>query len=278
MSAGPALVIVAHPDDEIVFFGGVIGDLVATSWRVDVVCTISVFGDPVLTGTRRAEFRRACWMAGARAEMLEFEDTAGPMPVQRLTAALRRINDTREYASVYTHGVWGEYGHQHHRDVCVAVHRAFARGVSSLAGPLPPACRKVLTDAEWHRKRRIAATYHSQRFAFDWCSREEAFIRLPQSCVDALYVITNGWSSSDIGQPQGEEVRKAIRAFCDAFEDSGVPFPEVANVPREIWGPTHRRFADHHWTYARVHRGGRVLRSLSSGRRRDQPITSASDG
>jgi len=263
MPRPPILFVVAHPDDETIFFGATIA-AASTRQRVDVVCATSRFDDDPVTATRRNEFRRACWMMGARGEMLPFDDTAEPLPIDRLTAALTRLVATRHYAAVHTHGVWGEYGHRHHRDVCLATHRAWRGHVLSLAGPL--ACAAQALDDRWRRatsepvtpavgshpvatldcatlaaKRRVARTYHSQPFASQWCSPVEAFVRLRPACVEALHAVGNGHHSPDLTF-EDDDVRRSACVSLAALEGAGLPWPEAANIPADVWLPARRVF------------------------------------
>lgn len=240
------LFVVAHPDDEVVFFGGLIGDLARAGVDVDVVCATSHFDQPTMTSTRRAEFRRACWRMRVGAELLGFHDTAAPLSVPDLAAALRRIDERRPYDAVYTHGVWGEYGHRHHRDVCLAVHLVFGCRVLCLAGPFAAERCKALTPAELAVKRGLAAsTYFSQPFARDWCSSEERFAQIPLAVVEALYAMGNGEPRAPaVGPVLDRDIGDAARRSRDAFERGGIPFAEVAHVPAAIWGPLHRALAE----------------------------------
>jgi LmbE family N-acetylglucosaminyl deacetylase len=238
---GRVLIAVAHPDDETIFMGGLIRRLGATGHRVDIACATSRFSSPLLTSTRRAEFQRACWQLGARAVLLGFADEPGPLPATGLVDRIKAIEARHSYASVYTHGVWGEYGHRHHRDVCLAVHRVFGERTYCLAGPLEADIGNALSPSEVDTKRRLAsAVYCSQPGIAAWCSEREQFARVPPGVAEALIAIANGERPANAAAEAA--VERAVR--CRAvFERDGIPFPEVANIPAEVWKPMHRQFA-----------------------------------
>ncbi|MDH5440432.1 MAG: PIG-L family deacetylase [Candidatus Bathyarchaeota archaeon] len=116
-----ALLVVAHPDDETIFTGGLILSSRNTHWTI-VCCTE--------TPSRRAEFISAC-------ELLA-EESSNPAK----SILLGLIADHIEYSSlvdklkaysvgydiVFTHNRQGEYGHEDHK----LVHRCV---VESIANP-----------------------------------------------------------------------------------------------------------------------------------------------
>jgi LmbE family N-acetylglucosaminyl deacetylase len=142
-------VIVAHPDDETLYFAGVILSDREADWTV--VCVTD--GDAEGRGASRAlELRDACGALGVHTlRSLRFKDDPReriPLPeLERLLAAM-------DFDEVYTHGILGEYGHAHHQDVSLAVHRAFegrAQVVSVATGSYPS--REVrLTRAQFEVK------------------------------------------------------------------------------------------------------------------------------
>ena len=242
-SADLALVVVAHPDDEIVFFGALIRDLSRAGVRVQVICATGHFGSAQLTSTRRAEFQRACWQCGAQGRHLGFPDNAEALPVEELEAELAKVARRCDWSVVCTHGVWGEYGHRHHRDTCLAVHRVFGRRVLSLAGPFAPERSITLSSSEFEAKRRIAAgAYLSQPFAADWCSREERFARVPPEAVAVLARVANG-ETPQARTPMAVEIQRLACASLAAFESGSFAFAEVASIPAGIWRPAHDLFA-----------------------------------
>jgi LmbE family N-acetylglucosaminyl deacetylase len=238
------LIVVAHPDDEVIFFGGLILQLISEGSRVDVICATGKFHPPHMTSIRLAEFRRACWRMGARAHILGLAETRGPCQLDEITARLQIIKDRYTQDSVYTHGIWGEYGHIYHRSVCLAAHRVFGDCVFSLAGPLCAGYTIELTPAAFVRKRRLAASvYYSQPFASEWCSSEERFAQVSCSCVESLFSIENHKSGiSSANDLSDFAFQDIVRKSIAAFRSNDVPFPEVAYIPPPFWRPRHREF------------------------------------
>jgi LmbE family N-acetylglucosaminyl deacetylase len=236
------LFVVAHPDDETIFFGASIAALASSGARVDVVCVTGDFGTPAYSAIREAEFRTACWQLGTRPQMLGLRDCRGALPLDAVQSALAIALRHREYDAVYTHGVWGEYGHPHHRNVCLAVHRVFGNGVLSLAGPLPPCSVKSLTMREWQAKRALAASvYRSQRWAPNWCSAQECFTRISPREAEFISRLADGRGTRTGGKVSPRNVA-LMRASLAAF-GLPIPFAEVALIPPRLWKPTHATYA-----------------------------------
>lgn len=115
------LIAVAHPDDETIFFGGLIQRL-SKDCHVQVYCATN--GNSKNMGEeRRQDLRKACKQLGAQSV------TIGDLPDifnQRLDQSkMADVFKTFSPSRVYTHNPIGEYGHPHHQDVCFAVHKAF---------------------------------------------------------------------------------------------------------------------------------------------------------
>ena len=95
-----ALVVVAHPDDEIVFLGGVMLGLREAGHGVDVVCVTGRFATAPLTRVRRSELHRAAERLDARALTLDLADRPGPLPLETLSARLAQAVDLSAYDEI----------------------------------------------------------------------------------------------------------------------------------------------------------------------------------
>lgn len=116
------LLVVAHPDDETIFFGGLLMNVRSLPWLVICVTDGNADGRGA---QRHQEFVSATKLLGVKkTEHWDFVDKyPDRLPIDQLVARLQKLPKPKE---IYTHGPVGEYGHPHHQDVCLAVHRAFS--------------------------------------------------------------------------------------------------------------------------------------------------------
>lgn len=97
-------VVSAHPDDETIWAGGLIGSLPGC-WTV--ICCSIPRTDPI----RAWKFFDACDVLGANARLLPYVETPGD-PLKNLDQIV-----LSEFDVVVTHNAQGEYGHEHHKQV-----------------------------------------------------------------------------------------------------------------------------------------------------------------
>lgn len=117
------LLVVAHPDDETIFFGGLLQKEKSLPWKV--ICVTD--GNADSRGKERAEeFLKATKLFGVKdTEHWNYPDLfTSRLPLKEITERLSTLPKPKE---VYTHGPIGEYGHPHHQDVCLATYRAFPK-------------------------------------------------------------------------------------------------------------------------------------------------------
>jgi LmbE family N-acetylglucosaminyl deacetylase len=160
LTRGDYAVVVAHPDDEVLWFGSVLEKA-----RRTVLC----YGDyelkPEFGPGRRAvdaeyPLSNACFLhlmepdSYAEADWSAAEPTAtglsltSPEAQRRLDANFRvlvsRIEPLlRDVAYVFTHNPWGEYGHEDHVQVSAAVREAARRRGCRVLSPLHFAPRSI---------------------------------------------------------------------------------------------------------------------------------------
>jgi len=187
-----ALVIVAHPDDEIIWCGGLL--LRHRDWARTVLCLCRA-DDP----DRRAKFEAVCDHLGLEGIQLDLDDSSPPAEIDLQRDLGGRIRQTvcdTPWDLCLTHGANGEYGHPRHRQVHQTVVRLMERGLLECdelwtfaydCSP-PPAgrCRPAdgaeefldLSPEEWEEKKRIVRDwygYPEDGFEVTACISPEAF-------------------------------------------------------------------------------------------------------
>jgi N-acetylglucosamine malate deacetylase 2 len=145
--------VVAHPDDETAFAGGMLARYASAGHEVYVVSLTrgegGEVGDPPLCSfeklgeVREREMRCAATALGARDVVflgfvdprmeIDGEAQAIEAPLDEVVVAVRDALDRLQPDVVMTHGTNGEYGHPHH----VFTHRAVRNAVGQLVDGKP---------------------------------------------------------------------------------------------------------------------------------------------
>ena len=102
------LILVAHPDDEVLWAGG-LPIRYSEHALFHIVCCSVPRRDPV----RAWKFFDACYTLNALPRILPFLETEVGSPLFGLEA----LGDFPQFDCIITHGEEGEYGHSHHRSV-----------------------------------------------------------------------------------------------------------------------------------------------------------------
>ncbi len=194
-----SLIITAHPDDESLFFGG----LVASVKDVDFELLCMTSGK---TEGRAGERTQELEEAGKRLGLHSiYHGLLEDLPDQRLNIdkgleIINRVVGAKSYERVYTHGVLGEYGHPHHQDVCYMTHKFFENliPVMSVAFNIPADMHVILNREQFETKAKVVAeTYNleSRRFYnLLPISHTEGFSQVSIEEVTELYRFLKGES------------------------------------------------------------------------------------
>ncbi len=183
------LIVVAHPDDESIFFGGLVQRERKSPWHL--VCVTDGNADG-RGQDRNRDFRKAAkTLKIKRAEHWDFPDHYNErLDLDRLIANLKKLEKPK---TVFTHSILGDYGHPHHQDVCLAVHRAFDGQVPiwSIAYNCWPKKSLQLTAKEFKTKTHILTdVYQSETRRFIHllpATSSEGFVQVGLAEVEHLY-------------------------------------------------------------------------------------------
>ena len=154
------LLVVAHPDDETIFFGGLVLSQRSLPWHL--ICVTDGNADG-----RGAERNRELAAAAKTLGIASFEHWKFPdiysdrLSLEKLQEQLSKLPLPKE---VYTHGPLGEYGHPHHQDISLAVHRVFGKtkNVWSPAWNALPEKVIKLTASQYAKKGRILSQIYGK--------------------------------------------------------------------------------------------------------------------
>lgn len=185
-----ALVVTAHPDDESLYFSGLLMNQNKTPWKI--IC-VTDGGADRRSSQRSADFARAISLLKVDSyEQWNFKDQFEKrLPIEQLVDRLKQsdLNPTE----VYTHGILGEYGHPHHQDVSVAVHRAFKSNIPIWSAAYNAYSEKTiqLSPKQYKLKAKILTEVYkseTRRFLnFLPITSAEYFIRVEKKEVEHLY-------------------------------------------------------------------------------------------
>jgi LmbE family N-acetylglucosaminyl deacetylase len=186
-------IIIAHPDDETIWSGGLILCHPQWDWTVLSLCRSD---DP----DRRGRFENVCKAKGITGLISDLDDGDPPAPIRPGGQIAGRIMQSLAAAAwdlCITHGRNGEYGHRRHREVhaeVVALVRdgllkckelwTFAYDCDGATGACTPSCEANflldLTDQELAEKKRIIRQeygYDDDSFEVTACVSPECFKR-----------------------------------------------------------------------------------------------------
>ncbi len=188
-----AVIVVAHPDDEIIWCGGQILRNPDWDWMLVCLCRAE---DP----SRRPRFRTVCDRLGVCGRIFNLDDSNPLKPIRPGLDIARPIMEAAgqmEWDLVLTHGENGEYGHPRHCQVhqvvfdlvrdgelCTRELWTFAYDCNANTGRCRPrddaGVRSPLTGRQLAEKKRIVREvygYAADSFELRACISPEAFHR-----------------------------------------------------------------------------------------------------
>jgi LmbE family N-acetylglucosaminyl deacetylase len=119
------LAIVAHPDDETIWMGGLILKNRKVDWTIFSLCRSS-------DTDRATKFKRVCRYYGARSIMTDLDDE-GKLTIQESIPEIKKlIIKHLKYKKIdylFTHSENGEYGHEGHIAVNLAIRELLNEGI-----------------------------------------------------------------------------------------------------------------------------------------------------
>ncbi len=190
-----ALVCIAHPDDEVLFFGGLIS---TQKYDWTIICATDANADG--EGAERfIKFKKSCKLLGIKKIFrLNYPDVFNQrLKVESLIEDFKKMKAREKFDVVFTHGILGEYGHQHHQDVCYATYKCFApkTEVYSAAYNIYPDLKIQLKPETFRLKTKILWRIYSGEtqnlLSFLPATSFEGFTKLKLKEVEEIYSFLN---------------------------------------------------------------------------------------
>ena len=117
------LVLIAHPDDELIWMGGTILENPQWDWTIVSLCRRD-------DQDRMPKFKKICrYYYRAKSIISDLDDEVlQPLEIEEVKQKIKDNLPKRKYNFVFTHGKNGEYGHMRHNEIHQAVKELVAEG------------------------------------------------------------------------------------------------------------------------------------------------------
>ncbi len=183
------LLVTAHPDDESLFFSGLVLSKAKLPWTL--ICATDGNADGA-GQKRQADLKAACKKLKIK-KLISWglqDIYENRLDVEWMQ---KKLSELPPPQSVWTHSPLGEYGHPHHQDISIAVHRTFKKvcPIFSTAYNCYPKLSFKLSEKIFKIKTQLLSeTYFSEtRRLIDFlpATHHESFTEVSLAECEAIY-------------------------------------------------------------------------------------------
>jgi ribosomal protein S8 len=178
MDKKETLIIVAHPDDETIWAGG----MLLKSKDNKTILSLCRKND----GDRAPKFKKVCKLLKAEGYISDLDDAEEgyykDISVQDVIKRILEITKDKKYDFLYTHGENGEYGHIRHLDVHKAVNEMLNKGLLS--------AKEIFFFSYINDKKTVFCNINSN--ADKLIRLEEPYFKMKKKLIEEVYGFKKG--------------------------------------------------------------------------------------
>ncbi len=231
-------IIAAHPDDELLFFYGLLQRMpVKELWLIIVTGEFDSGHQKRNVAARRsAEFLNSHYIN------CNFRDTRDAhLNVADLRDMFRAINLPKGIP-IFTHGIVGEYGHPHHIDTFYAAVSVFHQDLFFISGPFRPNISIELDEKELRKKKEAVQMIYNDPKVANWSCGVERFSAFRSFKYKSLIIF---YSGIDVSRSDSELDFNLCVEFLSKLE---------TNLLRKNRMPPETRVIADNWKFRFVHK------------------------